>query len=180
MAEDAIVDEGDSHCHPFRFYVDTKANPPTPSWVHPHGPPPSSPQPAPSQAAAPPTATSPPPVNLGEPENPDRRPLPAGWIGQYEPKYVLSSFKFLLLTEGSSSHKAFFYVNTTAPNPTPSWTHPLGPPSTHTGPQATSGPTSPVPFKATSPPPQPATPGQPENPDKRPLPTGWVQQYDPR
>lgn len=86
---------------------------------------------------------------------------------------------FILLTGGSSSHKAFFYVNTAAPNPSPTWTHPLGPPpTTPIAPHATSGSTSPVAYSALSPPPQLTTPGQPENPDKRPLPAGWVQQYD--
>lgn len=88
---------------------------------------------------------------------------------------------FLSLTGALSSHKAFFYVNTAAPNPAPTWTHPLGPPSTtQMAPHATSGSTSPVTYSALSPPPQVTNPGQPENPDKRPLPTGWIQQYDSR
>lgn len=42
--------------------------------------------------------------------NPDRRPLPDGWIAQYDPNY-----------------KAWYYVNTLAKPPIPTWIHPLGP-----------------------------------------------------
>lgn len=77
MAGGAIIDESDLHSHSFRYYVDTKVNPPAPTWVHPLGPPT-------GQAAAPPKASSPLPTNLGEPENPDKRPLPKGWRQQYD------------------------------------------------------------------------------------------------
>ena len=79
IPEGAIVNQGDSYCHSFRFYVDTKANPPTPSWVHPLGAPTK-----PVSAAAPPKPASTLPANPGEPENPDKRPLPKGWMQQYD------------------------------------------------------------------------------------------------
>lgn len=53
--------------------------------------------------------SSPPPYDV----NPDRRPLPAGWITQYDPNY-----------------KAWFYVNTEANPPVTTWNHPSGPVST--------------------------------------------------
>ncbi|EPQ59712.1 hypothetical protein GLOTRDRAFT_114321 [Gloeophyllum trabeum ATCC 11539] len=55
--------------------------------------------------------SQPPPYNAPPPENPDRRPLPPGWIQQYDHKY-----------------KAWFYVNTQESPPRSSWVHPLGPP----------------------------------------------------
>ena len=68
----------------------------------------------------------------------------------------------------SRSHKAWFYVDTMAPNPAPSWTHPLGPP-----------PTSPTPTStSTSAPIATPAPTGPQNPDTRPLPPGWVSEYD--
>ncbi|EMD41152.1 hypothetical protein CERSUDRAFT_121695 [Gelatoporia subvermispora B] len=48
---------------------------------------------------------------MSEPQNPDRRELPPGWISQYD-----------------SNYKAWFYVNTRDDPPRPSWVHPLGPP----------------------------------------------------
>jgi hypothetical protein len=184
--------------HASRFYVDTNANPPTPVWVHPLGPPSQSsppplgpgsgpnlsdlhiatpisptipgPGPAPAKAASPPAP--------GEPENPDKRPMPHGWVQRYDSRYVVRSPMLYVSTGVHSSYKAWFYVDTNSANPTPSWTHPSGPRPASQGPQSTSGPASPAPPKAISPPPQPATPGQPENPDKRPLPAGWIQQYD--
>jgi hypothetical protein len=166
--------------HKAFFYVDTTVLHPTPSWAHPLGP--ASPigattSPTPASAHV---KISQPPLHhavSGEPENPDKRPLPTGWIEQYDSRYVVSSFNVSLFTRVPSSHKAFFYVNTAAPNPAPTWTHPLGPPSL-TGPQATPGPTSSAPFKSTSS--HSATPGQPENPDKRPMPAGWISQYETR
>jgi hypothetical protein len=180
-----------------RFYVDTNANLPTPVWVHPLGPPtnPQSSPPPPGPGSGPnlhiatpispavptpgpaPTQAASPPVP-GDPENPDKRPLPHGWIQQYDSRYVVLSPMLYVSTGVHSSYKTWFYVDTNAANLTPSWTHPSGPRPTSQGPQPTSGPASPAPPKATSPPPQPATPGQPENPDKRPLPAGWTQQYD--
>ncbi|KAL7281992.1 hypothetical protein PYCCODRAFT_1436031 [Trametes coccinea BRFM310] len=47
----------------------------------------------------------------GPPPNPDRRPLPPGWIEQWDANY-----------------KAWFYVNTAENPPRSSWVHPLGPP----------------------------------------------------
>lgn len=93
--------------------------------------------------------------------------------------HLLSGSRSVLSTR--DSRKAFFYVDTAAPNPAPTWTHPLGSPSVSPWPNigSTTSP-APAPAKITSPPPQPATPGEPENPDKRPLPTGWTQQYDPK
>ncbi|KAH9843787.1 uncharacterized protein C8Q71DRAFT_730047 [Rhodofomes roseus] len=44
-------------------------------------------------------------------ENPDRRPLPPGWISQWD-----------------SNYNAWFYVNTQENPPRSSWVHPLGPP----------------------------------------------------
>ena len=165
--------------HKAFFYVDTTVPHPTPSWTHPLGPAPTSTHigstTSPTSASAHVKVPSPPIAVPGEPENPDKRPLPTGWIEQYDSRYLASSFNFPLLTCGPSSHKAFFYVNTAAPNPSPTWTHP-GPPS-HT---AAPGTTSTSPYNTISSPTQSATPGQPENPDKRPLPTGWTQQYEPR
>ena len=170
--------------HKAFFYVDTTVLHPTPSWTHPLGPvsvsPTTSLTPAPARAQV----VSPPPSQPavpGEPENPDKRPLPTGWIGQYDATCVFSALNISFTNRWTSSHKAFFYVNTAAPNPSPTWTHPLGPPpTTPIAPHATSGSTSPVTYSALSPPPQVTNPGQSENPDKRPLPTGWIQQYDSR
>jgi len=55
--------------------------------------------------------SQPPPYGYTNPSNPDKRPLPPGWIEQYE-----------------SNYKAWFYVNTQEQPPRPSWVHPLGPP----------------------------------------------------
>ncbi|KAF8351077.1 hypothetical protein F5887DRAFT_935820 [Amanita rubescens] len=44
-------------------------------------------------------------------QNPDTRPLPTGWVTQYE-----------------SNYKAWFYVNTNAQPPVTTWEHPSGPP----------------------------------------------------
>ena len=170
MARDVIVDQDDSHCRSFRFYVDTKANPPAPSWVHPLGPPTK-----PVSAAAPPKASSPPTVNPGEPENPDKRPLPKGWMQQYDTRWVSFSTRYRSVLSIHDSHKAFFYVDTTVLHPTPSWTHPLGPasPTTSLSPASRAHAVSPLSSQS-------AVPGEPENPDKRPLPTGWIGQYDAR
>ncbi|KAI0637645.1 hypothetical protein C8Q77DRAFT_1087004, partial [Trametes polyzona] len=46
----------------------------------------------------------------GPPPNPDRRPLPPGWIEQWD-----------------SNYKTWFYVNTAENPPRSSWVHPLGP-----------------------------------------------------
>ncbi|KAI8984943.1 hypothetical protein BD414DRAFT_71103 [Trametes punicea] len=55
--------------------------------------------------------SQPPPYSPnGPPPNPDRRPLPPGWIEQWDPNY-----------------KAWFYVNTAENPPRSSWVHPLGP-----------------------------------------------------
>ncbi|KAF8576228.1 hypothetical protein K439DRAFT_680958 [Ramaria rubella] len=54
----------------------------------------------------------PPPYNGGvSTSNPDTRPLPAGWVTQYDKDY-----------------KAWFYVNTRDIPPRSVWVHPLGPP----------------------------------------------------
>jgi hypothetical protein len=145
-------------------HVDTTVLHPTPSWTHPLGP--ASPIDSTISASAQ-VKVSPPPLRhavSGEPENPDQRPDPTGWIKQidFDLRYVVSSFNISLLTRGPSSLKASFYDNIAAPNSAATWTHPLGPPR----PQVTSGPISSASFKSTSPPPYSATPGQPENPDK--------------
>jgi len=103
---------------------------------------------------------------------------PVGYNNMNRGEFHLLSYPCPILSV-HDSHKAFFYVNTAAPNPAPTWEHPLGPapasPWPHTG-----SATSPSPAKIASPPPtQPTAPGDPENPDKRPLPTGWIQQYEP-
>src|SRR5258707_6283389 len=68
------------------------------------------------------------------------------------------------------------YVDPNANHPTPTWAHPLGPPPT--SPAHSQSTTS---HAATNPSrPHHANPGDPENPDKRSLPTGWFQQYEPR
>ncbi|KAI0366203.1 hypothetical protein BV20DRAFT_1124411 [Pilatotrama ljubarskyi] len=55
--------------------------------------------------------SQPPPYSPnGPPPNPDRRPLPPGWIEQWD-----------------SNYKAWFYVNTAENPPRSSWVHPLGP-----------------------------------------------------
>ncbi|KAF7301170.1 WW domain-containing protein [Mycena indigotica] len=56
--------------------------------------------------------SQPPPYGGGPPRtNPDARPLPSGWITQFDPNY-----------------NAWFYVNTLASPPITTWTHPLGAP----------------------------------------------------
>lgn len=122
-----------------RYYVNTAAPNPAPTWTHPLG-----------DAPPPPAAsTSPPP---GVPQNPDKRTLPHGWISEYDP-----------------THKAFYYVDTSSPNPAPSWEHPLGPdPGPSASAPAPAAPsTSPVPVFA-----------EPTNPDTRALPAGWISQWD--
>ncbi|KAI0761750.1 hypothetical protein BC629DRAFT_1597274 [Irpex lacteus] len=47
---------------------------------------------------------------MSQPQNPDARPLPPGWIQQYDRNY-----------------NTWFYVNTTTNPPQSSWTHPAGP-----------------------------------------------------
>ncbi|PFH50570.1 hypothetical protein AMATHDRAFT_60851 [Amanita thiersii Skay4041] len=54
-------------------------------------------------------SSSPPPYDSNK--NPDTRPLPPGWITQFDTNY-----------------KAWFYVNTVAQPPVTTWVHPLGPP----------------------------------------------------
>ncbi|KAF9076665.1 hypothetical protein BDP27DRAFT_1313706 [Rhodocollybia butyracea] len=61
-------------------------------------------------------------------ENPDRRPLPGGWITQYD-----------------SNYRAWFYVNTVANPPVTTWTHPLGPPPTSPPPNPYGPPPGPPP-----------------------------------
>ncbi|KAK2462281.1 hypothetical protein APHAL10511_005587 [Amanita phalloides] len=46
------------------------------------------------------------------PQNPDTRPLPPGWVSQYD-----------------SNYRAWFYVNAVAQPPVTTWVHPLGPAS---------------------------------------------------
>ncbi|KAI0773694.1 hypothetical protein C8Q74DRAFT_1368266 [Fomes fomentarius] len=56
--------------------------------------------------------SQPPPYsNNNFPPNPDKRPLPPGWVEQYDQNY-----------------RAWFYVNTAESPPRSSWVHPLGPP----------------------------------------------------
>ncbi|KII95984.1 hypothetical protein PLICRDRAFT_170573 [Plicaturopsis crispa FD-325 SS-3] len=50
------------------------------------------------------------PPPYGQPVNPDSRPLPPGWIQQYD-----------------SNYKAWFYVNTAENPPRSIWVHPAGP-----------------------------------------------------
>ncbi|KAG8792322.1 hypothetical protein FRC16_011460 [Serendipita sp. 398] len=49
--------------------------------------------------------------NNQQPRNPDTRPLPDGWVTQYDPNY-----------------QAWFYINTREQPPRASWVHPLGAP----------------------------------------------------
>ncbi|KZV79191.1 hypothetical protein EXIGLDRAFT_782684, partial [Exidia glandulosa HHB12029] len=51
----------------------------------------------------------PPSYDAGRPKNPDSRPLPPGWIEQYDANY-----------------KSWFYVDTRQNPPVSSWTHPAG------------------------------------------------------
>jgi len=71
--------------------------------------------------------------------NPDRRPLPAGWITQFDPNY-----------------KAWFYVNTEAKPPITTWTHPFGP----------EPPRTPSPERKYSPPMAPPPQGSPSYADR--------------
>ncbi|KAF8629636.1 hypothetical protein AX15_003369 [Amanita polypyramis BW_CC] len=45
-------------------------------------------------------------------DNPDKRPLPSGWVSQYNPDY-----------------RTWYYINTTAHPPLSTWVHPLDSPS---------------------------------------------------
>ncbi|PVF94012.1 hypothetical protein CPB86DRAFT_789464, partial [Serendipita vermifera] len=183
--------------HKTFFYVNTKAPDPgsTVTWTHP-----ADSQPPPTTAQSPATAdvvhaphtgdhvhaqtpaSTNPPVGAGAPptpggtkQNPDSRPLPPGWITDYD-----------------ESYKAWYYVNTHDANPAATWTHPA---ETHPGaaapghgaatspiaPTSTTSPTGPTTSDhnpaATVPGSTPADPTK-ENPDKRPLPPGWVTKYD--
>ncbi|KAJ3721140.1 hypothetical protein EV361DRAFT_883937 [Lentinula raphanica] len=68
-------------------------------------------------------------------ENPDRRPLPPGWVTQYD-----------------SNYRTWFYVNTGVNPPVTTWTHPLGAPPTSPPPSSYGPPAGP-------PPPGPGGPG---------------------
>lgn len=96
---------------------------------------------------------------MSSPEsNPDKRPLPDGWITEHSPQW-----------------NAWFYVDTKAQNPQAIWTHPLDNKATPSSPSPAYTAESSA-GHAASPPPA-ATPGQPTNPDTRPLPPGYVSQY---
>jgi len=71
--------------------------------------------------------------------NPDKRPLPSGWIEEYDPSY-----------------KTWFYVDTRRIPPASSWTHPaaLAPPPPGPPPQQYAAPTTPAPPNVGNPPPQ--------------------------
>ncbi|PIL36626.1 hypothetical protein GSI_00315 [Ganoderma sinense ZZ0214-1] len=75
------------------------------------------------------------PPPYGPPSNPDRRPLPQGWIEKYDERY-----------------QAWFYVNTLENPPRSSWVHPLGaaPPEGYGPP---SGPPPPNQYNNPYPPP---------------------------
>ncbi|KAI0676707.1 hypothetical protein C8Q78DRAFT_1073498 [Trametes maxima] len=89
--------------------------------------------------------SQPPPYSPnGPPPNPDRRPLPPGWVEQWDNNY-----------------KTWFYVNTSENPPRSSWVHPLGPapPAQPSGYAPPSGPPppdnrgySPYPPQVSSPP----------------------------
>ncbi|THH01748.1 hypothetical protein EW026_g1015 [Hermanssonia centrifuga] len=66
--------------------------------------------------------------SYGAPTNPDTRPLPPGWVQQYD-----------------SNYKAWFYVNTAINPPQPSWVHPLGAPPPIPSPQGFAPPPGPPP-----------------------------------
>ncbi|KAI0079765.1 hypothetical protein K474DRAFT_1683130 [Panus rudis PR-1116 ss-1] len=69
--------------------------------------------------------SQPPPYDANlPPANPDKRPLPPGWIEQYDKK---------------------FYVNTRENPPRSSWVHPLGPPPPAPPPQSYGPPPGPPP-----------------------------------
>ncbi|KAK7696537.1 hypothetical protein QCA50_001195 [Cerrena zonata] len=72
--------------------------------------------------------SNPPPYDTGTPTNPDRRPLPPGWIEQYDKNY-----------------KAWFYVNTNENPPKSIWVHPSGPPPPAGPPQGFAPPPGPPP-----------------------------------
>ncbi|KAJ3887633.1 MAG: hypothetical protein NXY57DRAFT_1029927 [Lentinula lateritia] len=79
--------------------------------------------------------SAPPPYPYPPNENPDRRPLPRGWLTRYDNNY-----------------RAWFYVNTDVDPPVTTWTHPLGAPPTSPAPNSYGPPPGP-------PPPGPGGPG---------------------
>ncbi|GAW03791.1 Got1 domain protein [Lentinula edodes] len=79
--------------------------------------------------------SAPPPYPYPPNENPDRRPLPRGWLTRYDNNY-----------------RAWFYVNTDVDPPVTTWTHPLGAPPTSPAPNSYGPPPGP-------PPPGPGSPG---------------------
>ncbi|PCH41545.1 hypothetical protein WOLCODRAFT_143636 [Wolfiporia cocos MD-104 SS10] len=110
------------------------------------------------------------------PHNPDTRPLPPGWVAQYDNNY-----------------NAWFYVNTNEEPPRSSWVHPLGPPppssprpSSYAPPQGPPPPDrgrgySPAPYSGGPPPPDrdPYRPGygQPGRPPTPPRPAAYEDRY---
>lgn len=146
--------------HKAFFYVNTKAENPgdTVTWTHP-----SDMKDGKSNETAPPSAA-------GGKTNPDTRPLPEGWVTDYD-----------------SNYNAWYYVNTKEPEKGSQWVHPAEsqPPAVNApGPAPASSsshfetppPLGPTPSTI-SPPSAMGTAAQ-ENPDKRPLPTGWIANYD--
>ena len=157
------------------------------TWKHPadeHHPPTDlkSPATAKTQAHADPVipsagaSASGPPAPVSGHQNPDKRDLPPGWKTDYDANY-----------------KAWYYINTKDPAATSSWTHPADtqgssaiPPANHpSGAGASSAAAaSSYPGGVTGSHPTGAAPAagpsitQKENPDKRPLPAGWITKYD--
>ncbi|OBZ71854.1 hypothetical protein A0H81_08115 [Grifola frondosa] len=94
----------------------------------------------------------------GRPSNPDKRPLPPGWIEQYD-----------------SSYNAWFYVNTMEQPPRSSWVHPLGPPNSPQPPSAYAPPSGPPPPDNRGYSPYPPSGGYNSQPNYQPSPP--PQQY---
>jgi hypothetical protein len=172
------------------FYVNTRDPASGSNWTHPadthsHSATTSSPAPAPGTAstsvlapvgnqsapgkspqkvaASLPSSAAPVASAVPGRENPDKRPLPPGWIAKFDENY-----------------NTWYYVDTSKPGGPSSWEHPA---DKHTTSPVLS-PTTPGgsrPSGASNVPPSTtsgAGAGTPQNPDKRPLPAGWVTQYD--
>ena len=141
--------------------------------------------------------------------NPDQRPLPTGWITQYDDKCVCvpsdadrarapltrhlasltpvtklgRAFILRLIPTTDYRYLSRFYIDTKANPPTPSWTHPLGPPPANTSQSESLTPHKQTSYSSVSSGAAgtySSAPKESKNPDTRPLPTGWITEYDER
>ena len=93
-------------------------------------------------------------------ENPDKRPLPTGFITKYDENY-----------------KVWYYIDTA--NGQTTWEHPADKPGAASPPAGGYGAAAAkVGGDHVAAPGGPQTPTGQENPDKRPLPAGWITQFD--